>query len=136
MMTLQHKALHSVSSNIINYTICPIPIYLHITPSSTSSSTLTADHTRSVHMQRKSVISKKKKKKKKIPLIRHTNYNIPPLEKPNVPSSRHADSHQDTLISLFSSGLLIPLLPYAAYMDYHMLLNSVWIKPEVITLNT
>ena len=64
MMTLQHKALHSVSSNIINYTICPIPIYLHITPSSTSSSTLTADHTRSVHMQRKSVISKKKKKKK------------------------------------------------------------------------
>lgn len=46
-----------------------------------------------------------------------------------------AESRQDALISLFSSGRLIPLLPYAARMDY-MLLNSVWIRPEVITLNT
>lgn len=66
----------------------------------------------------------------------HTHTFLTPQTWPNVPSCRPADSHQDTLISLFSSGLLIPLLPYAAYMDYHMLLNSVWIKPEVITLNT
>lgn len=56
------------------------------------------------------------------------------MEKLNVPSYRSAESHQDALISLFSSGLLIPLLPYAAYMDYHMLLNSVGIWHEVITL--
>lgn len=69
MMTLQHKALHSVSSNVINYTTCPIPIYLHITPSSNSSSTLTADHT---HDQCTCKENLRSVKKIKIPLIRHT----------------------------------------------------------------
>lgn len=44
------------------------------------------------------------------------------LVKPNVPSYTPADGH--TLISLFS-GRLIPRCPYAAYMDYHMLLKLV-----------
>lgn len=128
---LQHKAPCSVSSDVINYTICLILICLscNILPHCWSHI-----HTWSLHV-RKTMLNQCS--------LTHTHTHTlltthpwSVMEKPHVASCRHADSHQDTLISLFSSGLLIPFLPYAAYMDYHMLLNSVWIRPEVITLNT
>lgn len=119
MALLQHKATCSVSSDVINYTIC-----LNTLPHAFLCPHWDHAHNTNTHTRACADTH-----------ILLTTHPRSVMELPYVASCRYADSHQETLISSFSSGLLIPFPPICCLCGLSHA-TKVWIRPEVITLNT